>query len=249
MEGGGDPPQGRKEPPGAQVGSAPAAQAWDAHHAPHTHPYAPAATDPPANERQGVDEMEWWDAKYVMWPRQEVGKGQGRGASKSAWRPAQNANSGWEPATPGMQVGNGEWRESQKGKSRWVPRDQWEQSNKGKVQEGVGELASEAKTAQAASIAPQGPGPSPGPIPSASAPIQRLGVPQEGTTQEPKAPSVPTERGLASAMTQDPPIGAWDRDDIDRVISDLEGGTSSSLSSSSSSSSSSAQDIKRALKH
>ena len=224
MEGGGDPPQGRKEPPGVQVGSAPAAQAWDAHHAPHPHPYAPVATDPPANERQGVVEIEWWDAKYVMWPRQEVGKGQGRGASKPAWRPAQNADSGWGPANPRMQVGRGSQRVRENDRKGWMPRDQWEAREGGKAKEGQRKLASETETAFAASTTSPRPGPSPGRTASPSAPVHNPSMPREGMAQGPMARNVPTERGLASARVdgQAPPTNSRGIKYSERVVSDQE---------------------------
>jgi hypothetical protein len=192
VEGGGGPPQGRKEPPGTQVGGVPAAQAWDAHHAPHAHHIAQAATDSLASGRQGVQKKEWWGVEENLWSRPEGGKGQGRGASQPAWRPAQNADSGWGPANPRMQVGRGSQRMLQNDKKGWMPRDQWEAKEGGKAKEGEGKLASETETASADSTTSPRPGPGPGRTANPSDPVHSPSVPREGTAQGPMARNVPT---------------------------------------------------------
>jgi hypothetical protein len=161
-----------------------------------------------------------------LWSRPEGGKGQGRGASQPAWRPAQNADSGRGPANPRMQVGMGNQRVRENDRKGWMPRDQWEAREGGKAKEGQRKLASETETASAASNTSPRPGPSPGRTASPSAPIQSLGVPREGTAQGPMAHNVPTERGLASAKVdgQSPPTDNRGIQSSERVVSDPERG-------------------------
>ncbi len=64
----------------------------------------------------GSIKKEWWGVEENLWSRPEGGKGQGRGASQPAWRPAQNADSGWGPANPRMQVGRRSQRVTQNDK-------------------------------------------------------------------------------------------------------------------------------------
>ena len=124
MEGGGNPPQGRKDPPGVQVASAPAKPATTA----ITHPHPPCnslpAGTPWANEGRGESTLSWWGETHEEWYEPEGGKGWRRGASRPAWGPAQNADFGWMPDIPGMpskqEVLNANpWRK------KWLPRNEW----------------------------------------------------------------------------------------------------------------------------
>jgi hypothetical protein len=59
-----------------------------------THHTPIASHKRPQTRRQmeGRGKNEWWCVGKAMWPRQDVGKGQGRGVSQPVWMPAQNAD-------------------------------------------------------------------------------------------------------------------------------------------------------------
>ncbi len=81
---------------------------------------------------------EWWDVKRKMWSRPEGGKGQGRGAFQPVWMPAQNADSGWGPTNPRMQVGKGSQRVSQTDKKGGCPEISGKREMEGRRKKGKG---------------------------------------------------------------------------------------------------------------
>ena len=119
----------------------------------------------------------------------------------------------------------------------------------GKEKEWGNALAQEAKPQRSVPEPPPRPGPSPGQC-AAGAPSCDLGVPLKGTTQEAQAPKGPTERGLASANIDGlkPPVGNKLTKGQNGVMSDQEGGGTSSFAVDPNSSSS-VHDIKKAQAH
>ena len=110
-----------------------------------------------------------------------------------------------------------------KERNGWMSKEEWVKSRNERNRVGKQGLASESPAQTPALRPPQGPGLCPGPT-KAIPPLQCLGVPQEGTTQEATAHYVPTERGLASAIQNTNGLKPLSDRKNNNDMSNLEGG-------------------------